>query len=232
MLKYALYRNHLTKNEDDYIAKTQSQKNKHIEDIIHQITMAGSILKETECLAVIHDFFEAIGNNLKEGHGFTSEYIRIQASVTGVFHGINDEFDSERHKKQVTISAGNVFKKAVEQSTLEKVEAISRQPEIKSVYDLKSQQTNALLSADHMIELKGSKLKLNLELADEGIFLINTTDDTETKIDHLHTNLPSKLSGMMPETLVPGSYTLEVRNRQEGNKNLSFGMFAKNLIVR
>lgn len=231
MLKYALYRNHLTKNEDDYIAKTQSQKNKHIEDIIHQITMAGSILKETECQAVIHDFFKAIGNNLKEGYGFTSEYIRIQASVTGVFHGINDEFDSEHHKKQVTISAGNVFKNAVEQSTLEKVEAISRQPEIKSVYDLKSQQADAVLTPDHMMELNGSKLKLDTELPDEGIFLINSLDDSETKIGQIHTNLPSKLYGMVPEGLAPGSYKLEVRNRQEGNKNLSIGVFAQDLIV-
>ena len=60
MLKYALYRNHLTEGENDFSAIPLSLTNKKIEDIIAQITKPGSILKQTECVAVIHDFFRAI----------------------------------------------------------------------------------------------------------------------------------------------------------------------------
>lgn len=231
MLKFALYPNHLTESEDDYTAMPQEQKFKRIEDIIHQITLPGSILKETECTAVIHDCFKAIAANLKDGYGFTSEYFRVQSGITGVFKGINAPFDPNLHQKQANISAGIVFKNAVEELVLEKVEANVRQPEIKSVYDLKSQQTDAVLSPDHMMELLGSKLKLDTELTDEGIFLINSADDSETKIDQIHTNLPRKLSGMVPEALAAGSYRLEVRNRPEGNKSLSVGVFALELTV-
>lgn len=231
MLKYALYLNHLKESNDDYIAMPQEQKYKRIEDIIHQITLPGSILKETECKAVIHDFMKAVATNLKNGHGFISEYFRVQPGISGVFNGIDAQFDPKLHQKQANISAGIDFKNAVDELELEKVKAIVRQPEIKSVYDLKSQQTDAVLTPDHMMELNGSKLKLDTELPDEGIFLINSLDDSETKIDQIHTNLPSKLSGMVPEGLAPGSYKLEVRNRQEGNKNLSIGVFAQDLTV-
>lgn len=231
MLHYALYPNHLTGSENNYLAIPQSPVNKRIEDVIHQITNPGSILKETECVAVIHDFFRAISTNLKEGQGFISEYIRIQPSIKGVFKGINDTFDPARHHTQINILPCNVLKDAISEAELEKVEAIARQPEIKSVYDLKSQQADAVLSPDHMIEIIGSKLKLNTGLADEGIFIINHSDDSEVKIAQVHTNLPSKLFGMLPENLATGTYRLEVRNRPDGNSNLHVGAFTNDLTV-
>ena len=64
MMKYALYRNHLTEGENDFSAIPLSQINKKIEDVIVQITKPGSILKQTECVVVIHGFFRAISENL------------------------------------------------------------------------------------------------------------------------------------------------------------------------
>ena len=225
MLQYALFRNRLTQGDNDYMAIPQSLSNKKIEDIIKQITKPGSILKETECVAVIHDFFGAISENLKDGYGFVSEYIRIQPSITGVFDGVEDQYDDLRHKKQISVSAAAVLKGATDSLQLEKVAGISPRPEIKSVYDLKSQEMDGQLSPGHMLEISGSKLKLDPEQADEGIFLINASDSSETKIEQVHTNLPSKLAGMLPDVLPSGAYSLEVRNRQGGNKSLSTGVF-------
>ena len=231
MLKYALYRNHLTKGENDYSAMPQSLINKKIEDIIQQITTPGSILKQTECVAVIHDFFRAISENLNEGYGFISEYIRIQPKIVGVFEGIEDQFDAHRHQKQLSVTAANILKQAVEGVKLEKVVANIRQPEIKSVYDLKSQETNGQLSPGHMLEIIGSRLKLDIEKPDEGVFLVNSANDSETKIQQIHTNLPSRISGMIPESVAAGSYKLEVRNRPGNKKNLTIGIFTTELSV-
>jgi len=85
MLHYSLHVNHLTEGEHDYRAVAQPLENYKIEDIVRQITGRGSILKDTECIAVIHDFFRVIGENLVEGKGFTSEYFRIFPSIAGKF---------------------------------------------------------------------------------------------------------------------------------------------------
>jgi hypothetical protein len=231
MLKYALYRNPLTQGENDYMAVPQSLPNKRIEDIIEQITKPGSILKQTECVAVIHDFFRAITENLKEGYGFVSEYIRISPSITGVFDGLDDQFDQQRHQKQVIVNAAQLLKHAIEGLQLEKVQAIARIPEVKSLYDLKSQLINSTLSPGHMVELQGTRLKVNLLQKDEGIFLVNSSDGAVLKIQQIHTNLPSKLSGMLPDGIPPGDYTLEVRVRMDGNKNLLVGALAAELTV-
>jgi hypothetical protein len=231
MLKYALYPNPLTKRGNDFKAIAQSFEIISIEDIIRQITIPGSILKETECAAVIHDFFKAIAHNLEEGRGFASEYIRIHPKVTGVFTGKVDLFDPERHSKELSIFPKKVFKDAVDKMKLQKVEASVLQADITAVYDLKSQQTDTLITPGNLIEVLGSKLKLNTELADEGMFLINNTDGSEIKIQHLHTNLPGKLSAMLPDNLPSGSYSMEVRKRPERNKTLVTGVHTKQLKV-
>ena len=197
MLKYALYRNHLTEGENDFSAIPLSLTNKKIEDIITQITKPGSILKHTECVAVIHDFFRAISENLVEGIGFASEYLRIQPSISGVFAGPDDHFDAERHQKQITILAGGVLKSAIGEMKVEKVSPYDRTPEIDSVYDLKSQQSDSTLSPGHMIETSGSRLKLNPDQPDEGIYLISKGDGAETRLDFIHRNLPGTLSAML-----------------------------------
>jgi len=231
MLQYALYRNHLTEGEDDYTAIPQSLVNKNIEEIIHQITKPGSILKETECVAVIHDFFKAVAENLREGYGFNSDYIRLQPKLSGVFSGIDDQYDPERHQTDISINATAVLKDALKDLKLGKVEANIRKPEIKSVYDLRSQQRDAELSPGHMIELRGSYLKLNMDQPDEGIFLMNNSDNSEIRIEQIHENLPSKLSGMLPDDLPVGAFTLEVRNRLKGNTSLYTGVFTEELSV-
>lgn len=231
MLQYALYLNHLTEGENDYTAVPQSLVNKKIEDIIPQITKPGSILKETECVAVIHDFFKAISENLNEGYGFVSDYIRIQPKISGVFEGLDDQFDQLRHQKKVGVNAAGILKSAIEGLKLEKVTANIRKPEITSVYDLKSQQMDGPLSPGHMMELRGSLLKVNTELADEGIFLMNNSDNSEIKLTQIHMNLPSNVSGMLPDELPTGTYTLEVRARLNGNKSLAIGVYARELSV-
>lgn len=231
MLKYALYRNHLTKGENDFKAIAQGYEIKSIEDIIRQITIPGSILKETECVAVIYNFFGCIAENLEEGHGFACDHIRIHPKVTGVFKGQNDQFDPERHQKKASVTTETVFDEAISKMKLEKIEADLPEPEIKSVYDLKSQQTDALLSPGHLIEILGSKLKINPESTDEGIFLINIEDKSEMKIQHIHTNRLGKLSAMLPDNLASGVYILEVRKRPKKNKTLKTCIYKKQLRV-
>jgi hypothetical protein len=231
MLKYALYRNHLTEGENDFSAIPLSLTNKKIEDIIAQITKPGSILKQTECVAVIHDFFRAISENLVEGTGFISEYIRIQPRISGVFEGQDDQFDEQRHQKQISVSAAGVLRGAISRLKVEKVLPNVRTPMIESVYDLKTQSYDNTLSPGHMIEIRGSRLKVHMEQPDEGIFLINDADGAATRLDHVHGNLPSTLSAMLPEGLAAGDYTVEVRTRLSGNSSLFTGVFAKTLII-
>lgn len=122
-----------------------------------------------------------------------------------------------------------MLKSAISKLKLEKVLPNIRTPEIESVYDLKSQKLDGPLSPGHMIEIRGTRLKVNMDQADEGIYLIS--NGAATRLEFIHSNLPSTLSAMLPEGLTAGDYTLEVRTRLAGNSNLFTGVFTKTLSV-
>ncbi len=82
-----------------------------------------------------------------------------------------------------------------------------------------------------MIEIRGSRLKLDSDQPDEGIYLIGKGDGSETSLEFIHRNLPGTLSAMLPEGLGAGDYILEVRTRLNGNMNLFTGVFAKTLSI-
>lgn len=82
-----------------------------------------------------------------------------------------------------------------------------------------------------MIEIRGARLKLNMEQPDEGVFLIRQDNGAETRLAYIHRNVPGGLTAMLPDGLATGDFTVEVRNRRAGNKRLFTGVFSKILRV-
>ena len=73
MIEISLVDNKLTKdNPYDRMGMVQNRKIKTVADIVKQLTAEGSILKRTECDAVIHSTLRTITRNLIEGYEFRS----------------------------------------------------------------------------------------------------------------------------------------------------------------
>lgn len=212
-LKYALYKNLLTP-ELTYAARIQELQTKSIEEVVTQLTREGSILKETECNAVLTAFFEQLAKNIKEGIGFQSPYISISPSVRGVFKDEEDRFTEDVHEKTINISTGVFLRRITEEIKLEKVKpSVSPQPVLIGLIDIVSDTTNEKLSKGGVIEIKGERLKIDEAAADEGIFLLNKANANEVKISRIHQNLPGTLQCVIPASVINGTYTVEVRNR-------------------
>ncbi len=90
MLKYSLYDNPITPDPTDFMAVVQDSEKVTVEELIKEVTVPGSILKETECVAVFHAILKALGKKLHEGKGFTSEYLVLDHSIKGVFTSEDD----------------------------------------------------------------------------------------------------------------------------------------------
>lgn len=230
-LKYALYDNPLTPDPTDFAAKVQNQQNKTIKDVINQITGSGSILKPTECNAVLTAFFNQIAQNISEGTGFYSEYFSLSPSMRGVFTDEDDRFDPTRHELVINLVGGKSFKEALNSMQLEKVKpSLPNQPQVVRFYDIMSDTTTQITKGG-LIELKGERLKVNEDEADEGIFIINTADATATKVARMHQNYPGNLQALVPASLAAGSYTIEVRNRAHKGKEIRTGRLEATLTV-
>ena len=230
--KYSLTRNHFKKNVKQYVAKPQDIHFLSLDDVIKQMVGRGSILKRTECYAVLEAFFHCVAENLTEGKGLKSEYLQITPGIQGVFNDEADEFDSKRHQIVLNVVAGKHLDKAVTKVKPKKISARPPyRPEIKEVYDIETETVNDQLSPGNVVEITGDKLNINPDKDDEGVFLIHNETTEETRISKIRHNYPKKLTFKLPTNLHIGKYSLEIRKRPYRTKALRVGYFAHSLEV-
>lgn len=222
--KYSLIPNKLTPDPDDYLAVPQDTVIKTKEDIIKEITGEGSILKETESYAVVNAFFKRIADNLEQGIGFSCEYFTIKPAIQGVFMSEDDHFDDERHLKYPNLYPSEKLKLAVEKMDVTRVSPTTHNPTPKRFYDIISDTTNDRVTPGSTAELHGERLKVETEDEAQGVYFIHAESREETKVERYHTNYPKTLMIIVPSTLQPGTYQLEVRNTPYRVKTLKTGV--------
>ncbi len=233
MLYIKLVDNPLTKDDpNDCRAMVVNYKKKKMIQIVKQIAVPGSILKETECEAVIKRFLQILAGNLHEGIGFESEYMVIAQGVNGVFANNQAPFDRSRHEVTMLARAGEEFQKALDSVEVVIVDHIKPKPMIKSTFDTKS-KSDEKITADRLLDIDGDLLKIEDETdPTQGVFLVSTQKEKEMRVDYIHYNSPKKLQVEIPATLKTGEkYRLEVRSRVYGGKELRASSYDKVLTV-
>lgn len=222
-INFCLYDNPMTPDPNDRRAMIVETTMRTRLEVINQITGPGSILKPTECEAVLTAFFKQLGTNLEQGDGYQDEFMSLQPNMQGVFVDDNDTYSPSRHKLYPNMMPGQPLKDAISKAKVKKVSAKENMPTIKEFMDLKSRTTNETATRGGMVKLVGDLLKLNEVNEDEGVFFIKAGDETETKAAFVHENLPKTLMIEVPETLTAGEYYIEVRNRRYQGKSLRNG---------
>ncbi len=228
-IQYALFPNHLTSDPDDYMAVVQNQSSRTKEDIIDVMIGRGSTVTKAEALSVLEEFEAAVEQALKDGHSINTPLFKIGASVQGVFYE-NDSFDRSKHYVRLNVTPGGRIGEIAPNIGVEKVEASSPQPNLASFKDVASDTTNETLTPGGVGELTGSRLKINPEEDEQGVFFI-AEDGTETKASTLIRNKPSNLIFMIPTGMAAGAYRLEVRTVFQNGKTLRAGSLNSTLIV-
>ena len=230
-INYVLYPNPITPNPDDCRAVIVNKSNYVTDQVIVQITGEGSILKPTECNAVIDAFHRQIGLNLAQGHGFSCEYFSVNIEIQGVFENNKDKLDLSRHTIYPNMMPGKPWKENAQTAKVIKLLAEENKPKLISIFDMKSKTTNQTLTPGSMAEIQGTALKLDETVPDEGVFIISENDGPEVKISYFFQNFPKNLLFEIPDSLTPGSYKIEVRNRAYNCKSLRTGLLTHSLSV-
>jgi hypothetical protein len=228
MLQITLQPNPLTEKPNDFMAMVTNVVYKTEGDIIRQITGPGSILKTTECVAVIHAYWDSISENLKEGVGFTSEYVHVTPAAGGVFDDEEESFNDKKHWKGVNLSAGKVLTKSASEMKVGIKRSTVPVPYVRNFLDIFSNTSNQVITNGFVADITGDLLKI--EGNDAGIFFINTTTAAVYEVNRLHVNEPKKLTLLIPE-LPAGSYRVEVRTHIRGGKELRTGFLNAILTV-
>ncbi|MDE5421520.1 DUF4469 domain-containing protein [Ancylomarina sp. DW003] len=232
-LKYSLTENLLTAEVDDYNARPQEVTSYDLEDIIAQMLEKGSTVTRSDILAVLNNFFEVAGTITSNGGMINTDLFKTNFSVTGVFNGATDAFDKSRHAIKINTNAGKVLKTALTKVKVEKVASAETIPHILEVKDSISGSVNDQISSEGVLEITGSRLKLDGDNATNGVYLV-ASDNTRNKVVTVVDNKPARLIVILP-TLAAGEYSLQITTQYNGGgsglKSPRTGTFSKLLTV-
>lgn len=230
-INYVLHPNLMTPDPDDCKATVVNRTTFNLDDVVKQLTSEGSILKQTECYAVIDAFLRKLGLNLAEGISFRSDYFSLGIEMSGVFINDKDKFDANRHMVYPNLKPGKPWKDSLANIQFEKVTADENKPRPENIIDLKSKTIDQILSPGGMAEVQGTLLKIDETTTDEGIYIISENGGGETRVNYLYNNYPKSLQFEIPEGLSAGTYKIEVRNRAHSGKSLRIGRLEQSLNV-
>lgn len=236
MANYSLRDNPLTGDPNDKLAQLEGVNSFTREQIIDRALQRGNTLTRTDFLAAINAYAEEIAYITAEGNTINTPLFNTSLSITGVFTGSEDTFDSRRHTLKVNITAGTVLKEAVGKVKLSKVTGTSNLPMITGLRDTlsSSDETSVIVKAGSVIELTGARLKFDASDMELGVFFI--ANGAETRLSQVVENKPSKVLAVLPVTVEPGEYTVEVRtttasNTSRATKAIKRGVFERPVTV-
>jgi hypothetical protein len=170
-----------------------------------------------------HEYF------LKQGYGINTEFIRVQPTLQGVLKDENDRFDSARHRVRFKVTLGKRYNRTSGEVKVEKTEAASNAPLPVQVEDIASGAVNEALTPGGAASLTGARLQFRQDDPVQGIFL--KAAGAEIRVERILSQKGSQVVFLIPDSLEPGEYTLEVRILPRGNKNAKTGMLPDRLTV-
>ncbi|MFA8433956.1 MAG: DUF4469 domain-containing protein [Marinifilaceae bacterium] len=220
-IPFILRKNYLTERKDDYTAKPVTFDSLNQEQLVKKVVERHSSLNEADALIAVRAYESIIAEELKAGHNIVTPMCNIRLSISGVFDREVTEFDPVLHRLKLNYTPGIDFKKIPEQIELVKISAAEVLPVIEFFEDTTTKTQNEKISPGGAAKISGSKLKVNEADTDEGVFFI-AQDDTSYRVTTFLRNMPSDAIFMIPETLTPGKYHLQVRSKMDG-KTLRIG---------
>lgn len=229
-IKFYLQPNPITPDPNDQVARVSTNVTLTEDDIIKACLKRGTTLTEPDLRATINLLFTVISDEVADGNSVVTRLANIRPSITGLFSSATDTFDSARHSKRATLSAGTMLYDKMQQAKVEKISSGMPSPDLQEFLNVKSGTTNNLLTPGSIGQLVGSELKFNPANAEEGIYLTHETG-TETKITELAIRTEGKLLFTIPTGLVTGGYEIEVRKGYGKTATIRTGVLHKQLQI-
>lgn len=234
MLQYILNDNFLTAAPNDFWAQPVNVRSYTQPEVIRRILARNPGLSEAQLTSAINEYTEEAGIITEEGGAINTPLVNTNLSISGVFEGAADTFDSKRHRTKVNANPGLRLTQAASKIKPRKTTVADPVPQILEVKDIVSGSVNDVLTLGGVIRITGSRLKFLPEEPDNGIFLINEQGE-ETKLTVIAENKPARLMAMLPPNQAQGIYWVEVRTTfstvGKPGKTLKAGRFGKELTL-
>jgi len=211
MINYVLVENALAPNPNGYVAMVSNSETKDLNAVIDFMIAEGTGLTRPQALAYFEKLVQTIEYFVGQGHRVVTPLVRVKPTISGVFANSDDYFDSSRHKINIRTSSGQRLLDFATKIKLEKVEAMSQNPVIRSFIDGVYKIVNEIAVSDGYATIKGKQLKFDEGDNRLGVFFVPENDlSSEIPMSGYLEIMPSKLHFKIP-VLMAGKYKVVVK---------------------
>jgi hypothetical protein len=216
MLEYTLEPNALTGGPNDYRAQPINVTSFNEADIINRVLDIGAGLTRSDVVSVVEALKQVITRIVAEGGAVNTELFNATFSIQGVFTPTQEV---DPHTVRLNLHPGSVLRTAIQNISTRRVDNVNTGGLIHAVQDMKTGSVNNVLTPDRDLRINGAKIKLTGTEVEVGVYFVNTTDGTRTKVDptDIVTNNPSELMVVIP-ALSAGTYNVQVITQYTGSK--------------
>ena len=207
-----LYDNPLTERKDDRIGRVVTNKTYDVEDLIAEVAARRSDISPSTMKATIDLLSEVAMEKIANGASVSLGLGYYSLGVNGTFIGDNAKWDNTQHALSVRVTPNATLREAVRACTVDVRGMAVAGVIINTVTDVASGEVNSRLTPGGAVNLTGTKIKIDGDNPTVGITLTNEATNEVTTIPKnlLATNDPSKITFVVPVTLVKGDYKLAI----------------------
>lgn len=218
-MKYILTENLLTASRNDCSAFPLPRCSYNKEEIIEEMLRRSSVCSRSTILAVLNCFEETVVNLTKSDIQVNTPLFNTSFSISGVFDGMTDSFDNQRHKVNINLNPGILLRSASKEIKLQKTNKAYQRTFIAAVNDIKTGSVNDIITPDSNIKITGYNIKIAGNHKDAGAYFVNTLSGERIKMEHIVINNPAELI-LFTLNLPPGNYTFEIVTQYSGGGKL------------
>ncbi|MGQ1891510.1 DNA-binding domain-containing protein [Thermophagus sp. OGC60D27] len=206
---YRLIKNPLKNSNENYIAVIHGNRTITEKELMDHMVNQGSTITMADVKAVLEALQKAIIFFLREGVNIKTRLFNFRLSIRGTFDSEEDYFTPSRHQLYVVCSPSKHLKEALSIVTPKRLNTLPMTPIIRRITDLHTNTINKLITANNVILVEGSRLKIDPNDPEQGIFFIDQNKN-EIRPQKIHTNTPSRLLLSLPEDM-HGPVEVEIR---------------------
>lgn len=211
-ITYALYPNKVSKTANSFRALIKNRNKYDLNSIIDQIVARRAGVTRGEVLQTLELFMSEIEYILEEGGVISTDLFQAECSISGNFKGTDDHFYPSRHEIKVNLRPGKRLKNLSKKIKAHRVNGHVPAPYLLQFTDMSNVSINKELTPGSSGLIQGKRLQFDASDANQGIFLTHNESHQSFKVEEVFVNTFSQLIIKIPESLLQGSYQLEVRS--------------------
>lgn len=207
-----LYDLSITERKDDRFGRVVTSKSLNENDLINIAVSRRTDLNATTMRATIDILKDIAKEQISNGASVSFGLGYFSLGVTGVFIGDNAKWESAKHSLFIRVTPSAILRDAAKAATVDVRGMAEIGTVINSLTDVASGELNTRLTPGGGVNVTGSKIKI---AGDNEIVGINLTNQITNEVTVIHitailVNDPSKITFIVPATLLAGDYKLSI----------------------